>query len=67
MESELRGMERDSQRSSVLAKSSIGDLPESSLIPDFVARSNKMFRKNGLPLIGEYFLLEGKITADHSL
>ena len=60
----LRGMQLDSQRNSTLAKSNIGDLPEPELTPDSAIRINQMLRKNGLPLIGEEYLLDGTISDD---
>jgi hypothetical protein len=58
----LRGLEVDSQRNSVIAKSTIGRLPEPKLTPEAKAMANNLLRKSGLPLIGEECLLEGTIT-----
>ena len=61
----LRGLEVDSQRNSVLAKSIIGQLAEPELTPDVIARANALLSKHRLPLVGEECLLEGTITADN--
>jgi hypothetical protein len=58
----VKGLEVDSQRNSVIAKSIIGSLPEPELTPDSIARGNEILKKNGLPLIGEEYVLDGTIT-----
>ena len=59
----VRGMEVDSQRNSIIAKSIIGHLPEPELTPEAEARANEWLRKYGLPLVGEEYLIDGTITA----
>ena len=58
----VKGLEVDSQRNSVIAKSIIGSLPEPELTPESIFRGNELLKKNGLPLIGEEFVLDGTIT-----
>jgi hypothetical protein len=58
----LRGLEVDSQRNSVIAKSTIGGIPNPKLTPEAKEIANELLRKNGLPLIGEECLLQGTIT-----
>ena len=58
----LRGLEVDSQRNSVIAKSIIGGLAEPELTPEAIKGANMFLRRNELPLIGEECLLEGTIT-----
>ena len=60
----LRGLEVDSQRNSVLAKSVIGNMPAPPN-PDRenLDRLNKMLADHNLPLIGEECYLEGTITS----
>lgn len=58
----LRGLEVDSQRNSVIAKSTIGGLREPELTPEAIATANLMLKKFGLPLIGEECLIDGTIT-----
>jgi len=62
VERAVRGLEVDSQRNSPIVKSIVGSLPESELTPDSITRTNEMLKRNGLPLIGEEFVLDVTIT-----
>jgi hypothetical protein len=62
----IRGLEVDSQRNSVIAKSIIGSLPEPELTPEAAARANELLRMSELPLIGEKCFVEGTITCGKS-
>jgi hypothetical protein len=58
----LRGLEVDSQRNSVIAKSIIGGIAEPELTAESIKRANKFLQQNRLPLIGEECVLDGTIT-----
>ena len=58
----VKALDRDSQRNSVIAKSSIGHVKEPMLTPKKKANLNELLKKYKLPLIGEPNVLEGTFS-----
>lgn len=58
----LKGLDFDSQRGSIVSKEILSRHKDPPLTPESKRLANEALQKNGLPLIGEEWLLEGTIT-----
>jgi len=58
----IKAFDVDSQRNSVLAKSSIRHFKEPQLTPQTKAKLNELLQNYGMPLIGDSGIIEGTLT-----
>jgi len=58
----LKGLEFDSQRGSIVSREILARHKDPPLTPESRRLSNEALKKNGLPIIGDEWLLEGTIT-----
>jgi len=58
----VKGLDHDSQRNSIFAKSSLAHIKVPQLTPETTAQLNELLIKYGLPLIGEPNILEGTLS-----
>ena len=67
VEQAAEGLKVDAQKNSAFAKSIVGSLTEPQLTPKLITWVNEMLKRNGMPLIGEEFILDGTITHQKEL
>jgi len=58
----VKGLDVDSQRNSIFAKSSLAHIEVPQLTPETKEQLNELLKKYGVPLIGEPNILEGTLS-----